>query len=311
MHLNFGFVAICLSEKSCSPAGNVTFASLKELSPEIQRSRIHRVAKRNLENTARIMWFLRAHEIPLYRISANLIPLATHTVTDGWEWWDDEELIELGAKIGRIARENDYRISSHLPEVCGLTSPQSFHWMQSYLDYHERLFDLLDLDDRVVIVVHVGGVYGEKEQALTAARDNVSALNEWARRRIALENDDRSYTYEETLALAEEGGLRTVFDWHHHVVNSGTCREPEALLPLLKRGAAAWTHRPMKVHVSSPKNDSQVRAHADFVEIEFVRPFFELLTELSLPSVDVMVEAKQKDLALFRLRDAWRGENDV
>lgn len=303
MHLNFGFVAICLSEKSCSPAGNVTYTSVKELTTEIQRSRIQRVARRNLENTARIMWFLRAHDIPLYRISANLIPLATHPVTSGWEWWNDKALVELGEKIGRIAKENGYRISSHLPEVCGFTSPESFRWMRAYLEYHQRLFDLLGLDERAVIVAHVGGAYKEKERALSVALENLGTLGDWAKRRLALENDDRSYTYEETLALAQETGVRTIFDWHHHVVNPGSSEEPESLLSLLEAGAKAWTHRPMKVHASSPKNDSQVRAHADFVDVEFVKPLFGLLSELSLPSVDVMIEAKKKDLALFRLRD--------
>ena len=85
----FGFVAICLSEKNCSPAGNVTVKSVQGLSTEAARRRIVSTAARNIENTIRIMHFLRGHNLSLYRMSANLIPLATHPITDGFRWWED------------------------------------------------------------------------------------------------------------------------------------------------------------------------------------------------------------------------------
>lgn len=304
MRFHFGFVSICLSEQSCSPAGNVTFASIKELAPAAQRLRILRTARRNLENTLRIMWFLRAHQIPLYRLSANLIPLATHPVTQGWAWWEEPELVETGRAIGKVARAEGYRLSSHLPEVCGLTSPQSFALLQAYLEYHRRLFDLLDLDESAVIVIHVGGAYGKKGAALADAKARLADLGAWERSRLALENDDRSYTLADVAALAVHGGVRAVCDWHHHVVNPGGASDAAALRELLAACASTWQIRPMKVHVSSPKNSSQVRAHAEYVDPAFVKPFFDALEELGLPAVDVMVEAKAKDLALFRLREA-------
>ena len=75
--LDFGFVSICLSERECSPAGNVTVKQVQGSIPRRASTGSCAVAKRNLENTLRIMWFLRAHDLGLYRISANLIPLAT------------------------------------------------------------------------------------------------------------------------------------------------------------------------------------------------------------------------------------------
>ena len=110
MQLDFGFVSICLSEKDCSPAGNVTVKQVKTLEPEQRRARILRVAKRNLENTLRIMWFLDAHGFKVYRLSANLVPLATHEITRGWAWWEEEELLATGARIGQVAREKGYRL---------------------------------------------------------------------------------------------------------------------------------------------------------------------------------------------------------
>ena len=54
--------------------GQRTVKQVKELDSQARKGRILRVAKRNLENTLRIMWFLDAHDFKLYRISANLHP---------------------------------------------------------------------------------------------------------------------------------------------------------------------------------------------------------------------------------------------
>lgn len=307
MKLEFGFVSICLSEKECSPAGNVTVKQVQGLDPEGRRGRILQVAKRNLENTLRIMWFLHAHGFRLYRISANLIPLATHEITDGWAWWEEAELRQLGAKIGEAAARFGYRLSSHLPELCGLGGDAPFFWAKRYLDYHRRLFELLALDETAKIVMHLGGKAGERPEALKAARRRIEELSPWARRRIVLENDDRLFTAADVVQLAEETGVPVAFDWHHHWVNGdGEARGPR-IEELMARAFALWRDRPPKVHVSSPRSSQSPRAHADYIDIEFVRPFFELAAQTGVPSLDVMVEAKMKDLAALRLREELAG----
>ena len=201
-NIEYGFVSICLSEERCSPAGSVTVKQVADLSVDGQRHRILTVARRNLQNTLRIMWFLKAHDIELYRLSATLIPLATHELTQDWAWWDEESLCEIGEKIGRVARMNGYRLSSHLPELCGLTGSETFKWAQAYLDYHQRLFNMMGLDETTKIILHLGGAYGDKDKALKTAIKNLEQLSSWARARIVLENDDRTFTIEDVLQVA-------------------------------------------------------------------------------------------------------------
>lgn len=303
MQLEYGFVSICLSEQDCSPAGNVTAKQAEGLDPEARASRIGRVARRNLENTLRIMHFLHAHDLRLYRISANLIPLATHEATRGWAWWEEEELLRVGATIGRTARERGYRLSSHLPEVCGFTGESTYRWARAYLEYHQRLFELLDLDESAKIILHLGGAAGEKARALDQARRHIEALSDWARRRIVLENDDRLFHVGDVVKLAEATGVPVVFDWHHHWVNHPGDRDGPLAAELIGRALASWRDRPPKVHLSSPKSQEKVRAHADYVDAGFVAPFFELVDRIGVSRLDVMVEAKMKDLAVFRLRE--------
>lgn len=304
--LRFGFVAICLSEKDCSPNGTVTARRLRNLPEETRRYEILRVARRNLENTLRILRFMKARDIPLYRLSASLIPLATHDITAGWPWWEEPELVERATAIGTAARAGGFLLSSHLPEACGLTSDALFGWMRAYLAYHRRLFDMLGLDATAKIVVHVGGAHGDKAEALAVARNNLRRLVEeapWTRQRLVLENDDRTFTIEDVVVLAEDVGVPVAFDWHHHWCNGHPRIGPEELAGWLQRAFALWRDRPPKVHVSSPRKGPHDRAHADYVDVSFIRPFLDLLADAGADAVDVMVEAKMKDLAMLRLRD--------
>ena len=55
-----------------------------------------------------------------------------------------------------------------------------------------------------------------------------------------------------------------------------------------------------KIHVSSPKEFENDRRHADFINVEDMLGFLDLIKSLN-QDIDVMIEAKQKDLALYRL----------
>ena len=55
-----------------------------------------------------------------------------------------------------------------------------------------------------------------------------------------------------------------------------------------------------KVHISSPKSDQAYRSHADFVSLDFVLPFLKMAKELN-QDFDIMIEAKQKNLAMQKL----------
>lgn len=305
----FGFVAICLSEKNCSPAGNVTVKSVQGLSTEAARRRIVSTAARNIENTIRIMHFLRGHNLSLYRMSANLIPLATHPITDGFRWWEEPAVAEPLACLGELVRRQGVRISSHLPQVCVLSNPKDdvFVWLLRYGEYHRRLFTAMGLDRRAKVVVHVGGSYKDPERALIQAERNFARLDPWLQRRLVLENDDRSFTARQVLSLATRLGVPMVFDYHHHAVHNEGESEAE-LEGLIGQAFATWTDRPPKVHLSSPKSAAQPRAHADYVDWQFALPFFRLVERIGPERLDVMVEAKRKDLAALSLRETYQRE---
>ncbi|MGV2643622.1 UV damage endonuclease UvsE, partial [Clostridium perfringens] len=57
---------------------------------------------------------------------------------------------------------------------------------------------------------------------------------------------------------------------------------------------------PPKIHVSSPKSPTDIRSHADGVDVVPLLAFLRNIAR-STPKVDVMIEAKMKDGALCDL----------
>ena len=54
------------------------------------------------------------------------------------------------------------------------------------------------------------------------------------------------------------------------------------------------------MHISSKKNNKEFRSHHDYIDIN---DFIELINILKTQTknIDIMIEAKQKDMALFKL----------
>ncbi|MFJ8235429.1 hypothetical protein ACIQ34_06710 [Ureibacillus sp. NPDC094379] len=109
-----------------------------------------------------------------------------------------------------------------------------------------------------------------------------------------LENDDKTYTAEETLQVCEQHGIPIVFDYHQHFANPGN----KVVGDLLPRIFATWdgAGKVPKFHLSSPSSEKLIRAHADYVDLDFALPFKKALKAHG-KSADIMIEAKAKDEA--------------
>ncbi len=147
-----------------------------------------------------------------------------------------------------------------------------------------------------VIVCHIGGIYEGvcPTQKRWIAQWRKLPAN--VRRRLALENTETCGSAEELLPLCERWGIPFVFDLFHWRFNNAGIPISE----LARRAVATWSRhggRP-KFHISDQMPNSPAGAHSYYV----TRIPHELL-ELPL-KIDIMVEAKAKELALFRLR-AW------
>jgi len=116
-------------------------------------------------------------------------------------------------------------------------------------------------------------------------------------RRLVLENDDRLFDAEEVLSAAHRLCVPVVFDWLHH--NANPCRA--SLSEVLPAIFATWKPedgRP-KLHLSSQAADGPPGAHARQVRAADALALFALCPDAPF---DCMLEAKEKDRALLKLR---------
>ncbi len=297
MRVRLGYVANALRLQDCSPSKTVTLANLEKLSSmEHQIARLTQISRTNLENTLRILKANYFDQIKVYRFTSKLIPLATHPQFEGWNFVND--LTQEFKAIGAFVKENQFRVSLHPDHFTLLNSPRPEVQAASLrdLEYHLQVLEAMGLGDEFKLVIHVGGKYNDSPTALARFAAQFITLPEKIKSRLTLENDDRSFTAPEVLKLCQKLKIPMVLDLHHQqLLNQG--EEIQSLLPEV---FATWGNLLPKLHCSSPRDQKNPRNHADFINPDIVVDFLKLAQQLE-QDFDLMLEAKQKDLALFRL----------
>jgi UV DNA damage endonuclease len=301
MIVRLGYVALSIELKNSSPNKTITWKNLQKVDPEYRISRLRLLAKENLKNQLRLLRHNVAEGIQVYRFTSKLIPLATHEVAKDWKF--EEDLSEEFAAIGEFADKHRLRVSFHPDHFVNLNSPKLDIVQSSILDLdtHLRQTKAMGLDEKMMFNIHIGGAYQNKQQSIDRLIANWSLLSPEIQRRITLENDDKTYTVRETLGVCQQLEIPMVLDIHHHRCN----HDEQDLSSILSAIFNTWnkTVLPPKIHVSSPRgteSSAEFRSHHDYIHPEDLVPFLEMARNHT-DALDVMVEAKNKDIALKKL----------
>lgn len=299
MRVRFGYVAIALNIAEGSPNKTVTIKTLEKISdPEGQIHRLRRLTRENLTNTLRILRYNSGHDIYVYRLTSKTVPLATHPVTAAWNYID--EFADEWREIGDYIKSRNMRVSAHPDHYTVLNSPKEEILASTLndLNYHVNMLEAMGLPPAPQLVIHVGGLYKAKEASLNRFITRFNQLPDRIRLRLMVENDDKTYTAADVLDLCQKIGSPFVLDIHHHAcINNG-----ENLADLWPDIIKTWAGVTPKIHVSSPKDNKDSRSHADNVTLSDFLPFLTMAKEAG-QDFDVMLEAKNKDQALFKLMD--------
>jgi len=307
--VRLGYVAMSMELKNASPSQTMTFTQFQKIEDrEAAIRKLERISISNLQNTLRILRHNVASDIHFYRLTSRLIPLANHEELHDWNYM--KPLQELLREIGDFASENKLRIDFHPDHFVIINSMKKeiFKNTIQTLKMHYLLLKGMGIDPVHRCVLHVGGNYKETELSLERFIDNWMDVPKSIQKMIMLENDDTSFTLEDTLYLCEKLDIPLVFDYHHHLAHH---KNPNWQAQW-DRVIQTWCHSPLpiKMHISSPKSQNAFRHHADYVDIDM---FFQFLNEIkgSVSQIDCMIEAKRKDNALFQLMEEIRGRDHV
>jgi UV DNA damage endonuclease len=282
----------------------------------------------SLEHLEAILGYLDDADIRFYRMATGLAPYASHPeltrFRDG-----PARFAERLAEVGALARQLGIRLTTHPGQYTVLNSedPEIQRLAAVELEVQAEIMDGMGLGPESVVILHVGGAAGGTQAALERFCRGFELLSDAARRRLVVENDDRTFALRDVVGLAQRIGRPVVWDiLHHH------CNDPDRIpdREALELALSTWPEGVLpKIHFSTPKTAveerkvrkgrrverrlvlPQLRAHADTIDpISFEQFVGETAEGLDF---DVMLEAKAKDLALLRLREqlAARGMTRV
>lgn len=299
--VRLGYVAMSVELQNASPSQTMTFAQFEKIKDrEAAIRKLERIAESNIENCLRLLKHNAANQIHFFRLSSRLIPLANHEEILDWNFI--KPLKEPLQRMADYIKEYPARIDFHPDHFVVLNTPDKEILKNSLktLSLHEALLKGMDINQEHRCVLHVGGGYDDKEKALELFIHNWGYIRPSIQRMIMLENDDKTFTVNNTLYLCEKLGIPMVFDYHHHLANHEDTEKDwfEQWGRIIK----TWEHSalPIKMHISSPRSEKDYRAHADYVDPEMFLQFLQQIKG-TVPEIHCMIEAKQKDLALFQL----------
>ncbi|WMJ82216.1 UV DNA damage repair endonuclease UvsE [Clostridium sp. MB40-C1] len=250
-----------------------------------------------------IKWNIDNH-IFMYRIPSNILPLVEHPdiLRDfKWRWQDDQELLNIMNEINNIVQDNNIRLSMHPDQFTVLNSIKRNVVENSinYLNYHYQILNFLGGSD---IVIHTGGVYGDKDSAISRFIEVYTYLPRKIKKMLRLENDDISFNIDDVLFISEKTSIPIVLDIHHHRCNN----EREISNNDIQAIKNTWddTGSIPKMHISSGKTGIYDKSHSDYILEQDIVLFASLIENID---VDLMVEAKEKDKAALRLISFLKG----
>lgn len=272
----------------------------------------------SLEYLDQIFDYLHRHRINMYRLSSDLAPYVTHPDLPQFHGMIKECSNDLRA-IGAKARQFDLRLSFHPSQFVVINSPDAALVKRSVWDLSTQaeMLDCMELGPEAVVVIHVGGTYGDRASSNARWVATWKKLPAHVKRRLVLEHDDLRFSAADVLWIHEQTGVRLIFDYQHF-----WCWNPERLelRDTLRRILQTWPLivRP-KVHFSTPRSELREQeridrktkkkntvyvapvwtGHADFANPFEFATFMRTANDFEF---DVMLESKAKDLALIRLR---------
>ena len=285
MKIRLGYVSIALDTNF--KFKTITYKHYKKTN---DFKKIDEIIIHNLETLYNILKYNIDNEIYFYRMSSALIPLYNY----------DDININLDnydfSKIKQLIKNHNIRIDLHPDQFCVLNSTKQevVNYSKDILKHNYKFLDKLGIKDKVIII-HIGSSQISKEDSLKRFEENFKTLEKSIQNSIVIENDDKIFNLEDTLYLSKKLNIRMVFDYQHYL-----CNKLESFEKNIKDVFLTWKGLNPKIHFSSKKNDKEFRSHNEYIDYKEFISFIEKIKHINV-DLDIMLEAKKKNLALFKL----------
>ena len=255
------------------------------------------ILDKNLKALEEIINYNIINNIKVFRISSDIVPLASHPINT-IPWWDiySERLINLGM----LLKKHEIRVSMHPGQYTVINSIHDSVVQKSIEDlkFHAKFLDSLNCNYSSKIVIHIGGVYGNKKLSIKRFIDNYNTLDNDIKNRLIIENDDKSYNIEEVLSISKETNIPVVFDNLHHILNPppNDFKSQFEWIDLCNKTWGKFDGK-QKIHYSQSANNLKNGAHSKYIK---ATQFLEFYNKLLNKNIDIMLEVKDKNLSAIK-----------
>jgi UV DNA damage endonuclease len=284
---------VCITASDEVRYRTITRTRLLQFEEAEQQDRLRELYAANVARLELALDFCIRHRIGLYRITSDLFPFGDAPVGEPLL----AEVAPSLARLGQKATEAGIRMVMHPDQfvVISSESPRVVENSISILAHHARVLDLLGQPRSPWALLEI---HGGKSKRADALIETIRGLPDPIRSRLALENDESAYSAAEILSICQRSGVPMVFDAHHHIVKEKLdSYEHPSVGEMVLAARGTWPDPEWQlVHISNGREHFQDRRHSDLIEImpESYR---------SVPWIEV--EAKQKEIAIAKLRQEW------
>lgn len=291
MKIRLGYA--CISNTlNITSSSTMTYSYYNKNDKEFINKKLDKIIISNFEALKEILNYNIKNEIYFFRMTSNLIPLATHPNVDFEIFKRYDKYFK---EIGKIIKENNLRVDMHPDQFCVLNSINNDTVKTSIkiLKNCQNMFNAMNINSKLVL--HVGGKTNGKKEGMKRFINNFNLLDDNLKKMIILENDDKVYNIKNVLKICNTLNIPMVLDYHHYKCN----KTNEKIEDYIKKIFNTWDTIP-KIHFSSPKSKKEKRAHHEYIDSDEFIKFIEKIKFIER-DFDIMIEAKKKDDALFRL----------
>ena len=259
----------------------------------------------NLKDILTMMDWNEAHGIKVFRLSSELFPHKSNSRAADYTF---DFAIDLLRQIGEKSKQLNQRLTFHPGHFNCIGSPNEevIKNTTNDLKYHADVLDLMGVGNNSVMVIHGGGTYKNKEETKNRWCENYLKMPEPIRRRLVLENCEKNFSIEDCLEISEKVNVPVVFDTHHFECYklyhpTEVFREAGYYMPSILE---SWKRRGIKpkFHISE-QGAGKCGHHSDYIEV--VPDYLLEIPEKYNQDIDIMIEAKMKEQAIFKLYEKY------
>ncbi len=308
----FGLCCISLALKKAGVGyRHFSYSNFLKLPRKNAEDKLAEICLHNAETLLKHIEFCAENSIGRYRIPSDIFPLITHPklqikLLELKNFKDIKKTLKM---CGKAAKTGGVGLSMHPSQFAVLASEKEAVARSAAADINLNALTL-DLigapkSPSAPINLHIGRNPKSFETFLPDFLRSLKMLSKSARARITFENEDRGFwniknllSFLNYISAKKSFGkmIPATLDFHHNRLNPSDLSEKDAFL----KSAATWGKIPPVCHYSESANKKRPASHSDFCKN--APPDFGIFYHC-------MIEAKAKDLAIFKLKKIFKRQS--